>query len=143
MPVRRCMCACGPSKLLSRDALEPRARASLDEREERRVGDEGGGRECLTQAVEGQPVKEARVSGQRERERGGSGLTRRYAGAYGPMALVGDEQRELENALARVAVLESELATVQGKPKKTDDLSNLEVLLSLLWCLSHIFIFSL
>jgi hypothetical protein len=69
LPVRRCMCACGPGKLLSRDALEPRARESLDEREERRVGDEGGGRECLTQAVEGQPVKEARVSGQRERER--------------------------------------------------------------------------
>ena len=46
-----------------------------------------------------------------------------------------DEQRELEKALARVAVLEAELATLQGKPKKTDDLSNLEVLLCLLWCL--------
>ena len=43
------------------------------------------------------------------------------------MALV-DEQKELEKALARVAVLEAELATLQGKPKKTDDLSNLEVL---------------
>ena len=51
------------------------------------------------------------------------------------MALVWDEQRELEKALARVAVLEAELATLQGKPKKTDDLSNLEVLLCLLWCL--------
>lgn len=30
----------------------------------------GGGRECLTQAVEGQPVNEARVSGQRERGEG-------------------------------------------------------------------------
>ena len=44
------------------------------------------------------------------------------------MALVWDEQRELEKALARVAVLEAELATLQGKPKKTDDLSNMEVL---------------
>jgi hypothetical protein len=59
------------------------------------------------------------------------------------MALVWDEQRELEKALARVAVLEAELATLQGKPKKTDDLSNLEVLLCLLWCPSHISLFSL
>lgn len=50
-----------------------------------------------------------------------------FGRAYGLMALV-DEQKELEKALARVAVLEAELATLQGKPKKTDDLSNLEVL---------------
>jgi|LauGreDrversion2_3_1035106.scaffolds.fasta_scaffold766086_1 hypothetical protein len=44
------------------------------------------------------------------------------------MPRVGDEQKELERALTRVAALEAELTTLQGKPKKTDDLSNMEVL---------------